>query len=810
MKHACPKCGFEYVGDLDKCPNCGFLIKEDSNDNIEGSQPLENLAAERKDTSKENEVDATISETKEFAISDINDDIQWSDFEDMSIGSVAEILNDTLDEDDLKELQALTDKVENAEKEQLAEQATTEDDDTKEFDFELSENDVLAQYIKAHRHSTTHEGQEITDGETEELVTSLEETTEIEVSDELSDTVAEESEVLETEVSDATEETTVEVVAEDDAETLTEEVKTPEIDMLDSEELEEAVVSEKVSESAEEVVEETETEAVVTATEEVSEEVTENTDEQRKGNDTPPNLFVLDTEEAKRLADEIAERDAYHEAAEESEDYFEFDDPDLVPLPSEDESVAKKFANLPKFNETAKNLDNHSRLQPLPEFNRKKLEQQLQQKRKTDLSDTKAIVPQPEPTAKDVRKPEVQSQPVLPETTNEAAETAPKKSRKKWLYLGAAAVLLAGGGSYYVYYQNQQKVAEAARVAKEQKATAEAMTNIEKELNAFYTDDTQEFIKSEKVNASLGTIKVELDKYSKEDGYQDLVKAFDKVKEKVTTIKDVNGLFTTPIINGHGLVENPMLKADKEITLTKPETTGGFDTLVKQAIEVAEEQYQTLQTAKTKVALVYQSGRVLDSATRENYDVAVAAVAAIKNSALAKDLQSQLKDVNTYLTEKEATTNPAGQNGNSTTSGSTANTDGSVSNNGTANNNSGTSSNAGSGSSYGYTIGDGGAVIGFTMNTEGKPIVETNTNDVNDTANSAWVWAGDVKETVINKCIERGYITADAYTLQPAVIVNGNGIYNLFRGDGSYVVSINCKTGWFKGNGPGGPNTRVN
>ncbi|MDR1605903.1 MAG: hypothetical protein LBS41_02190 [Streptococcaceae bacterium] len=70
-------------------------------------------------------------------------------------------------------------------------------------------------------------------------------------------------------------------------------------------------------------------------------------------------------------------------------------------------------------------------------------------------------------------------------------------------------------------------------------------------------------------------------------------------------------------------------------------------------------------------------------------------------------------------------------------------------------------------------------------------------------ADSAFAWEAGIKELVLQKCRERGYISGDAYILLPASIQKGNGYYNLYRPDGFYLVSINCKTGYFVGNGAG-------
>ena len=49
----------------------------------------------------------------------------------------------------------------------------------------------------------------------------------------------------------------------------------------------------------------------------------------------------------------------------------------------------------------------------------------------------------------------------------------------------------------------------------------------------------------------------------------------------------------------------------------------------------------------------------------------------------------------------------------------------------------------------------------------------------------------------------RGYITGNQYILERVNIVNGNGYYNLYKPDGTYLFTLNCKTGYFVGNGSG-------
>ena len=74
---------------------------------------------------------------------------------------------------------------------------------------------------------------------------------------------------------------------------------------------------------------------------------------------------------------------------------------------------------------------------------------------------------------------------------------------------------------------------------------------------------------------------------------------------------------------------------------------------------------------------------------------------------------------------------------------------------------------------------------------------------VDDSNNSAWDFADGVLEQILATSRSRGYITGDQYILERVNIVNGNGYYNLYKPDGTYLFTLNCKTGYFVGNGAG-------
>jgi len=81
--------------------------------------------------------------------------------------------------------------------------------------------------------------------------------------------------------------------------------------------------------------------------------------------------------------------------------------------------------------------------------------------------------------------------------------------------------------------------------------------------------------------------------------------------------------------------------------------------------------------------------------------------------------------------------------------------------------------------------------------------VAYNQSAIDDSNNSAWDFADGVLEQILETSRSRGYITGNQYILERVNIVNGNGYYNLYKPDGTYLFTLNCKTGYFVGNGSG-------
>ena len=81
--------------------------------------------------------------------------------------------------------------------------------------------------------------------------------------------------------------------------------------------------------------------------------------------------------------------------------------------------------------------------------------------------------------------------------------------------------------------------------------------------------------------------------------------------------------------------------------------------------------------------------------------------------------------------------------------------------------------------------------------------VPYNQSAIDDSGNSAWEFSPGVLEKILETSRSRGYITGNQYNLERVNIVNGNGYYNLYKPDGTYLFTLNCKTGYFVGNGSG-------
>lgn len=273
----------------------------------------------------------------------------------------------------------------------------------------------------------------------------------------------------------------------------------------------------------------------------------------------------------------------------------------------------------------------------------------------------------------------------------------------------------------------------------------------QKQYDAFFTDKSHTILKNSQFS-KLSALKTLVDAHKNSMAWSNAVSDTESLKDQINAIKKVNALFTSAAITDGKLDSAAKVVANVKVPETSKTTNETLNKLLTQAIDLAKSQ--------------------------------VAKESSAKASASAAEAKA-----NQGATSQSSTSSTASQS-NSTTTPSSAG----------SSTNASTSSNANGLSSNGVNLEVSAARV--------QPQAGVNTND------PAFTWGAGIKEMVLNKARERGYITGDNYILVPTAIhtTNGSqgfpagivsGYYNLYAPDGRYLVSINAKTGFFVGNGSG-------
>ena len=401
------------------------------------------------------------------------------------------------------------------------------------------------------------------------------------------------------------------------------------------------------------------------------------------------------------------------------------------------------------------------------------------------------------PSEADATEEKVSNSGVIPPMNAQPAP-APKKPSKKVAFVALAVVLLAGG-SAWAYHDQTQKAA-----AQEAAALTKKTDTLKDELAAFYTTKEQVFIKPDMVTVSPEKLSKQVAEIKDSEEYSQLNKQIQTLKEKQQTIQQINQLFEAPIVNGNEL-KPAILAADQPISVKKLTGNDPFDQLMNQAIDQANQQYNQLQKAKKAVEVIYKDGKTTNQLNRDTYQAAKAEVDKVTSDKLKKELVKQVTTADQALTkveeeqkriaEEQAAAEQAKQAEEQAKQAAAAKKE-----NAKKEETAKTEAN-------GYTAPNSDGV--YT-----SPLYAPDAADIADSSNPAWTWAPGVKEKVLDTVIARGYVVPGGYSLEPAKIVNGEGYYNLYATNNQskllegtteknvhmYLVTINAKTGWFKGN----------
>lgn len=355
--------------------------------------------------------------------------------------------------------------------------------------------------------------------------------------------------------------------------------------------------------------------------------------------------------------------------------------------------------------------------------------------------------------------------------------------RRKGVVIGALAVLALAiiGGSYALYKGTHSQsakttsTASSAVTSSSSKDTSAADNKAFEEMyKNFFTDDEQTKLANDQFG-KLSDLEKLLKKLEKTKYYDAAKKKYDNLKKQIEAVQKINSQFESDALVDGNYNASIAVKSDANFNnLPESVTTTGnasLDSTVQEAIKGGKTQLEE----KAKAASATSAATASESAN---------------------------------------TASPAAPSGDNA-SGAASNGDGAAASN-TSGAQNGAANSAGSAGSTGATGGTtGGSAAASTVVTRGitnynpsilqrnRSRVPYNANVVADTSNPAWTWADGVLDKIINDSHSRGYFSGDNFILEPVNIINGNGYYNLYLPDGTYLFSINCKTGYYVGNGSG-------
>ena len=683
MTKKCPKCGNEFDAELTTCPTCGYSLTDTTVDKEEVETTSTNIDFETQENEQHED--------------QLNENIEWSELKDMSLGHVMELFGESPEEesnDDKKE-ESIEDNLIVSDSEDVSDSEAVLQEGASE-----ETHDSVEETIPATEATPTHSTEEkLATDEAVNLEETTEETTTVEAETaEVSETVKSEEEAL-TEISGT------EVISTTSEEEIFSQPPIEDQDVTPNETLQAYIQAHRAD-----------TEMSENPSEETAEtQELENSGEAVLTQAETPTESISDSEEGLTSAASLEE-------------------------PSEADATEEK------------------------------------------VSDSGVIPP-------------------MNETGNAQPAPAPKKPSKKVVFVALAVVLLAGG-SAWAYHDQTQKAA-----AQEAAALTKKTDTLKDELAAFYTTKEQVFIKPDMVTVSPEKLSKQVAEIKDSEEYSQLNKQIQTLKEKQQTIQQINQLFEAPIVNGNEL-KPAILAADQPISVKKLTGNDPFDQLMNQAIDQANQQYNQLQKAKKAVEVIYKDGKTTNQLNRDTYQAAKAEVDKVTSDKLKKELVKQVTTADQALTKvEEEQKRIAEEQAAQAAAEQAKQAEEQAKQAAAAKKENAKKEETAKTEANGYTAPNSDGV--YT-----SPLYAPDAADIADSSNPAWTWAPGVKEKVLDTVIARGYVVPGGYSLEPAKIVNGEGYYNLYATNNQskllegtteknvhmYLVTINAKTGWFKGN----------
>ena len=338
-----------------------------------------------------------------------------------------------------------------------------------------------------------------------------------------------------------------------------------------------------------------------------------------------------------------------------------------------------------------------------------------------------------------------------------------KSGKKKMLiWLGLTASFVAILATAFLWMNNMNGGGQASSSSSSSKKTSSSSKDanvaaFEKLYASFFTDGSQTKLKNSEFD-KLDQLKAALDKIgTSKAGYKAAKAKYDVLEKAINAIKDINSKFDKPAIVDGELDTTANVKSGASF---KTVSTGlsTLDALLASAIKMG-------QTQKPASSASQAQGQSQNQGQAQGQG------------------QSSGNATSPSDTGQAATPTPA-----PTTPVETPGASAPASNPGWVNV---------AGVVYGMEI---PANVKLQRELSRVPYNQAAIDDVN---NEAWVFNPGILEKIIAIAKERGHISGNDYYLEKVNIINGRGYYNLFKSDGTYLFSINCKTGYFVGNAPG-------
>lgn len=351
----------------------------------------------------------------------------------------------------------------------------------------------------------------------------------------------------------------------------------------------------------------------------------------------------------------------------------------------------------------------------------------------------------------------------------EQSEPIPTGSKKKGLLLAGLAVAVLGvfAGGYYLNRQsNQTKSADTGQTSQKKANTskqslspakAEDKQAFEELYASFFTGEGTNRLKNDQFDR-LGDLEGFLKPLEGTSDYEAAKTKFDSLKKQVEAIKAINAQFESPIVVDGDLVESQLAQAANLDSLDKTVLSTGnaeLDNLLQTAISTGRNQQKERAEAAANQA---QAEAQAQAAQQASIDVATApAIPADTGATYNPGLVTSVSD-------------------------ETSQPDVPV---------------ASSAVQYGITDYDPAILQRHLSRVPYDQAV------IADSDNPAWTFNEGVLERILEVSRARGYITGNNFIIEKVNIIKGKGYYNMFKPDGTYLFSINAKTGYFVGNGKG-------